>query len=140
MLSIRNISKTYANGVHALRDVTLDVQPGTNVVQPNRRDSTTVWLDLGEKDPQRRYKFFSYDFAGGLSVSKGDASGSIGAYEVLEEWDEQTSWTKQPKTAEQPRKPARAENAPAAERSPVVEDMEGEWNGPLPSFLSVSAV
>ena len=46
----------------------------------------------------------------------------------------------QPKTAEQPRKPARAENAPAAERSPVVEDIEGEWNGPLPSFLSVSAV
>src|SRR3954465_4746770 len=44
------------------------------------------------------------------------------------------------KAAEQPRKPARAEKAPAAERSPVVEDMEGEWNGPLPSFLSVSAV
>jgi superfamily II DNA/RNA helicase len=25
------------------------------------------------------------------------------------------------------------------ERSPVVEDLEGDWNGPLPSFLSVSA-
>jgi superfamily II DNA/RNA helicase len=26
------------------------------------------------------------------------------------------------------------------DRSPVVEDMKGEWNGPLPSFLGVSAV
>jgi superfamily II DNA/RNA helicase len=26
------------------------------------------------------------------------------------------------------------------QRSPVVEDMKGDWNGPLPSFLSVSAV
>ena len=33
----------------------------------------------------------------------------------------------------------RPEPAPA-ERSPVVEDMKGDWNGPLPSFLSVSAV
>src|SRR5436190_10687804 len=33
-----------------------------------------------------------------------------------------------------------AEPAPApAERSPVVEDIKGEWNGPLPSFLSHSA-
>ncbi|HEV2595895.1 MAG TPA: DEAD/DEAH box helicase [Sphingomicrobium sp.] len=29
--------------------------------------------------------------------------------------------------------------APAPERSPVVEDLRNEWNGPLPSFLSVSA-
>jgi superfamily II DNA/RNA helicase len=28
---------------------------------------------------------------------------------------------------------------PAAERSPVVEDIESEWNGPMPSFLSRSA-
>jgi superfamily II DNA/RNA helicase len=28
---------------------------------------------------------------------------------------------------------------PAPERSPVVEDISGDWNGPLPSFLSVSA-
>jgi superfamily II DNA/RNA helicase len=39
-----------------------------------------------------------------------------------------------------PGKPARAAKTPKpAERSPVVEDIEGEWNGPLPSFLSVSA-
>ena len=28
---------------------------------------------------------------------------------------------------------------PRAERSPVVEDIKNEWNGPMPSFLSVSA-
>jgi superfamily II DNA/RNA helicase len=27
-----------------------------------------------------------------------------------------------------------------AERSPVLEDIKSDWNGPLPSFLSVSAV
>jgi superfamily II DNA/RNA helicase len=41
--------------------------------------------------------------------------------------------------------PAQGESAserqpePAARRSPDVEDMSNEWNGPLPSFLSVSA-
>jgi len=34
----------------------------------------------------------------------------------------------------------KAERPELAERSPVVEDMKGDWNGPLPSFLSVSAV
>jgi superfamily II DNA/RNA helicase len=54
------------------------------------------------------------------------------------------------------RRQARSDKAPAAEqrparaerpdkneppqRSPVVEDLKGDWNGPLPSFLSVSAV
>jgi superfamily II DNA/RNA helicase len=33
--------------------------------------------------------------------------------------------------------PAKTEQAP--ERSPVVEDIESDWNGPLPGFLSVSA-
>jgi hypothetical protein len=49
----------------------LDVRPGTNVVQPDARDSGTVWVDLEEKDPARRYKFFrSHGEAGrfGLSV------------------------------------------------------------------------
>jgi superfamily II DNA/RNA helicase len=37
-------------------------------------------------------------------------------------------------------KPKRAETKPQpAERSPVVEDISSEWNGPLPSFLSVKA-
>lgn len=47
----------------------LDVKPGTNIVIPQRRDSTTVWLDLEEKNPDRRYKFFAYDFGGGLGIS-----------------------------------------------------------------------
>ena len=34
----------------------LDVRPGTNIVLEAPRDSTTVWLDLAEKDPARRYK------------------------------------------------------------------------------------
>ena len=51
----------------------------------------------------------------------------------------------EPKAREE-RKPAakakpRAEkrDEPRSERSPVVEDISGEWNGPLPSFLSHSA-
>jgi len=32
-----------------------------------------------------------------------------------------------------------AQAAPAPERSPVVEDINTDWNGPLPSFLSVKA-
>jgi superfamily II DNA/RNA helicase len=35
--------------------------------------------------------------------------------------------------------PKRVKQPAAAERSPVVEDIEADWNGPLPSFLSVSA-
>src|SRR5438270_10332442 len=40
-----------------------------------------------------------------------------------------------------PRPEPKAERAPdrPAERTPVVEDIKGEWNGPLPSFLSKSA-
>jgi superfamily II DNA/RNA helicase len=54
-----------------------------------------------------------------------------------------------PPKAEAAEKPAakapkqeRAKQAPAdepAERSPVVEDLKSDWNGPMPSFLSVSA-
>ena len=34
----------------------LDVVPGTNIVRKGPRDSSTVWLDLNERDPARRYK------------------------------------------------------------------------------------
>jgi hypothetical protein len=37
---------------------TLDVKKGTNIVQPDPRDSVTVWLDLDEKDAKRHYKLF----------------------------------------------------------------------------------
>ena len=37
----------------------LDVEPGTNrVYSGNGRESSTVWLDLEEEDPARRYKLF----------------------------------------------------------------------------------
>ena len=45
-----------------------------------------------------------------------------------------------PKAEERTRKAPRAEEAPREQSSPVVEDIQGDWNGPLPSFLSVSAV
>jgi hypothetical protein len=37
----------------------LDVEAGTNVVHRLPRDSQTVWLDLAEKDPSRRFKMFT---------------------------------------------------------------------------------
>lgn len=46
----------------------LDVRRGTTIVLPGRRDSVTVWLDLAEKDARRRFKLFTYDFAGGLGI------------------------------------------------------------------------
>jgi hypothetical protein len=36
----------------------LDLRPGTNIVEPSKRDSAIVWLDLEERDPKRRYKLF----------------------------------------------------------------------------------
>jgi hypothetical protein len=47
----------------------LDVQPGTNIVQLAGRDSGTVWLDLDEKDPGRRYKMFRSHGNGGWALS-----------------------------------------------------------------------
>jgi hypothetical protein len=44
------------DGVHWEKPV-LDVRPGTNIVQETDRDSSTVWFDLNEPDPKRRYKF-----------------------------------------------------------------------------------
>jgi hypothetical protein len=47
---------TSNDGIHWEKPA-LDVEPGTNIVHKGRRDSSTVWLDLDEKNPQRRYKF-----------------------------------------------------------------------------------
>ena len=44
----------------------------------------------------------------------------------------------EPKPAPTPA-PKKASPEKAKERSPIVEDLKPEWNGPLPSFLSVSA-
>jgi hypothetical protein len=48
----------------------LDVRPPTNIVQPGERDSSTVWLDLEEKDPARRFKMFRVIGAGEDPVTK----------------------------------------------------------------------
>jgi hypothetical protein len=55
---------TSTDGIHWEKP-SFDVQPGTNIVLPEPpatlRDSNTVWLDLEEKDPQRRYKLVTFD-------------------------------------------------------------------------------
>ena len=40
------------------------------IVQPGGRDSSTVWLDLEEKDPARRFKMFRVIGAGEDPVTK----------------------------------------------------------------------
>lgn len=48
-----------------------DVKPGTNIVQPDPRDSNTVWLDPDDSHPERRWKMFrshSEDGRFGLSL------------------------------------------------------------------------
>jgi len=48
----------------------LDVRKGTNLVQGDPRDSSTVWLDLEEPDPRRRFKMFrSYLYRGKFVLS-----------------------------------------------------------------------
>src|SRR5215207_1201482 len=53
MLSIRNVSKTYANAVHALRDVTLEVQPGMfGLLGPNGAGKSTLMRTIATlQDP-----------------------------------------------------------------------------------------
>jgi superfamily II DNA/RNA helicase len=46
---------------------------------------------------------------------------------------------KRERKSEQKAKSAEAKPQQPRERSPVVEDMEDDWNGPMPGFLSVSA-
>jgi hypothetical protein len=43
---------------------TLDVVPGTNIVHRGERDSSTVWLDHEEQDPNRRFKMLRVTGAG----------------------------------------------------------------------------
>lgn len=52
---------TSQDGIHWEKPE-LDVVPGTNIVHPVRRDSSTVWLDLEDPDPQRRYKLAIYPY------------------------------------------------------------------------------
>jgi arylsulfatase A-like enzyme len=48
---------TSRDGIHWEKP-SLDVEPGTNVVLRQKRDSSTVWLDHREGDPARRLKMF----------------------------------------------------------------------------------
>src|SRR5262249_4011207 len=60
---------TSADGIRWEKPL-LDVQKGTNVVNTQMRDSTTVWLDQEEKDPVRRFKLFlSHRIKGGWGLS-----------------------------------------------------------------------
>jgi hypothetical protein len=60
---------TSEDGVHWHRP-DLDVVPGTNIVTTAHRDSSTVWLDLDEPDPSRRFKMSMwYDHALDLLTS-----------------------------------------------------------------------
>jgi len=45
------------DGIHWEKP-SLDIEPGTNVVVRGWRDSSTVWLDSNDRDPQRRWKMF----------------------------------------------------------------------------------
>jgi hypothetical protein len=51
------------DGIH-WKKPKLDVRPGTNIVEPNARDSSTIWLDAKESDPARRFKMFRVFEAG----------------------------------------------------------------------------
>lgn len=50
---------TSTDGIHWERPK-LDVKAGTNIVHPGNRDACTVWLDLDEPEPARRYKMFRF--------------------------------------------------------------------------------
>jgi hypothetical protein len=64
----------------------LDIVAGTNIAIPGIRDSSTVWLDLVERDPKRRYKMAHwYDHylvlnvsADGLHWTEAGRSGTAG--------------------------------------------------------------
>ena len=60
---------TSRDGIHWTKP-SLDVRPPTNIVQPGGRDSSTVWLDLEEKNPARRFKMFRVIGAGEDPVTK----------------------------------------------------------------------
>jgi hypothetical protein len=50
---------TSTDGVNWIRP-RFDVVTGTNIVNTAIRDASTVWLDLFEKDPRRRYKMAAF--------------------------------------------------------------------------------
>jgi len=53
---------TSQDGIHWTKPSLNVVEPDTNIIIRHRRDSTTVWLDQHEKDPQRRFKSFAVEY------------------------------------------------------------------------------
>lgn len=52
---------TSKDGIHWDRP-SFDIRPGTNIVRVTSSiDSVTIWLDLEEKDPARRFKMYEFD-------------------------------------------------------------------------------
>ena len=49
---------TSKDGIRWQKPALKAVEAGTNIVHRRHRDSAAVWLDLGAKDPKRRYKLF----------------------------------------------------------------------------------
>lgn len=50
---------TSKDGIEWLRPK-LDVVPGTNIIRRGMRDSNSIWMDLNEPDPARRYKMMIF--------------------------------------------------------------------------------
>ena len=67
---------TSKDGIHWEKP-SLDVEPGTNVVLRQGRDSATVWLDHRESDSKRRFKMFTMqrDGKGWVLVLRASADG-----------------------------------------------------------------
>ena len=64
------LARAYAiseDGIHWEKP-SLDVVPGTNIVHPIVGDTATVWLDLEEKNPAKRFKMFREGGKPGVAV------------------------------------------------------------------------
>jgi hypothetical protein len=67
----QNVCYAWSHDGIAWTKPALDVVAGTNITFAGYRDSSTVWLDAAERDPDRRYKMAHwYDHALDLHVSR----------------------------------------------------------------------
>ena len=75
----------------------------------------------------------------GLKIARTPAKGEARKPERLENREPADKPAARSAPKASAKKEPRKVRAPAADRSPVVEDISSDWNGPLPSFLSVRA-
>jgi superfamily II DNA/RNA helicase len=77
----------------------------------------------------------------GQKIARAGAPGKAAQAEETQKPEPKAKAPKQSRKPEpEPKRSTRPEPQPKpAKRSPVVEDISGDWNGPLPSFLSKSA-